>query len=141
MTVPPPRGRPRKTHPPTFTPSRPGRNSPSVRNSPSRQRWLTAKALADHRAVSITLPRINTRELTDADLGLSGGDAAQARAEQALRHAANHGLREAEAISGMRVYIPDDALSVIPVLPNEPYERAVLRELHRRTGLPPVAGL
>lgn len=134
-----PRGRPRKTPAPTFAPPRPGGNTPSARHSPGRQRWLNAKALADHAPASITLPAVTLVEISDADLGLRGGDAAQDRAEQAIRYAAHSRLRVAETT--VRVEVPDDALTVIPALPESPTERGIVCELRRLTGLPPLAGL
>lgn len=133
-----PRGRPRKATVPTFIPPRPGTNTPSARHSPNRQRWLNAKALADHAPASITLPEVSSAVISDDALGLCGGDTAQDRAEQAIRHASHARLREAETARSVNVEVPDEALVV---LPDDPMERGILRELRRLTGLPPLAGL
>lgn len=139
MNAPRPRGRPRKTPAPTFALPGLGGNSPSVRNSPGRQRWLNAKALADHAPALITMPAVTRVEISDDALGLGGGDAAQERAEQAIRYAARVRLQEAETT--VRIEVADDALVLVPALPTDPDERGIVRELRRLAGLPPLSGL
>lgn len=139
------RGRPPKNPKPRppiqMQPGRPPSVGP---DSPGKRRWRVAYEMAGHRPAPVTMPAINAREITDADLGLAGGEIAQERAERFLRaataYAEKHGDK-AKPIQAVEVEVPDDALSVVPELPFDPVERAILKELRRLTGLPPLAGL
>lgn len=90
------------------------------------------------------MPVIVAREISDSDLGLTGGDIAQEKAERFIKAAAAYAARQAEKVTSVRaveVIVSDDALALVPGLPTDPVERGLLKELRRLTGLPPLAGL
>lgn len=151
MTTPRPRGRPRtKPLPPAKRAPTPLGSFPvgHVVSSATQRRRILLSKLAAHVPTVPTMPVIAAREISDSDLGLTGGDIAQEKAERFLRAAAAFAAQQAEKaqtdkspFQAVEVEVPNDAMVLVPALPDDPVERGILKELRRLTGLPPLPEL